>query len=168
MPGGDCPKAERHAIAHLHKIQGLSVFEFSICWFCVRIDSKSIFRLHMNITYLHFRNIWKCNILEGNTCSLLLLCSSKMGSDFFVCCFCHFYANTNQCVKFMYKNFSVIFPGCGLQHKKGNSKFPFLEEHAVHISYRLLKMHNKINKLFFSMYVLSPSSTHVVYVLFKG
>lgn len=47
----------------------------------------------------------------------------------------------------MYKNFSVIFPGCVLQHKKGNSRFPFLEEHAVHISYRLLKMHNKIKSI---------------------
>lgn len=70
----------------------------------------------------------------------------------------------------MYKNFSVIFPGCGLQHKKGNGRFPFLEEHAVHISYRLLKMHNKVNKqqeTFFSMYVLSPSTTHVVYITFQ-
>lgn len=69
----------------------------------------------------------------------------------------------------MYKNFSVIFPGCGLQHKKGNSKFPFLEEHAVHTSYRLLKTHNKINKqqqTFFSVYV-SPSTTHVVYITFQ-
>lgn len=50
------------------------------------------------------------------------------------------------CEKLVFKNFSVIFPGCGLERKKGNSKFPFLEEHTIDIGYRLFKMHHEIDK----------------------
>lgn len=67
-----------------------------------------------------------------------------MGNDFFWCCFYHFYANTNLCEKLVFENFSVIFPGCGLECKKGNSRFPFSEEQAIHIAYRLFKVHHQI------------------------
>lgn len=110
----------------------------------------------MNVTCVHFQNICKCNILGDNICSLLLLYSSKMGNIFW-CCFCHLYANTNVCEKLVFKNFSVIFPGCGLKHNKGSSKFPFSEEHTIRISYRLFKMHHKIDKHSFFSYVCVSS-----------
>lgn len=53
----DCPNAERRTVAHLHKIQGLTILKMSVCWFCVRIDEKSVFQLCVNVAYIYFQNI---------------------------------------------------------------------------------------------------------------
>lgn len=73
-------------------------------------------------------------------------------------CFYNFYANTDLYEKLGCKNFRVIFPGCGLECKKGNSKFPFFQNILYLLAVGCLKGIIKlINSIFFSMYALLPS-----------
>jgi len=83
----DCPGPARSAVGHLHKIQGLTIFEMSICWFCVRIDEKkSVFHLSVNVNYMHFQNIWECNTLGDNIC-LCFYCTVQKWGIFFCAVF---------------------------------------------------------------------------------
>lgn len=68
----------------------------------------------------------------------------------------------NKCSRMSVFRFSWVWTW--VFKKKGNSKFPFLEKHTIHISYRLFKLHHKVEKtainIIFSS-VLPPSTADV-------